>query len=415
MDFNMNDIPNASGSGGYGDFGVGQSYNPLSYRENNWKVIPLSLLAGLVSWIVCWVFYNIFVDALPRTLLLGLIFLMLAAILSVVLFTLGSAAGSRGDVPGHPISIPIGCVVMLLAASLFQFLYGLTPPNKTVTGPSSYIFVIDNSGSMDTSDPEGKRYEAIQEILQDEPVDFPFMVYGFDSSSYIMRDMAPKSESWVDFEYENGGGTSILGTLNKVIDDYSNGSWDGGNNPRVVLLTDGYATDIVFNFGVNSMLKKYGKNRLSVSCVGLGDVDKKLLDTIASKTDGVFIDVDNTSALAKAMRSAATTFTETQRDLVTVRTNGSPGVLYAILRILFLVILGLGIGFLKLVAYGDGESAGRILLITLVGSGIGALLLEIGTSLGVPDSPLWLALWLLYAFTIAEKNGNLTNTIYGMV
>ena len=256
---------------------------------------------------------------------------------------------------------------------------------------------------MTESDPAGRRYDCIEEILRDKEDSFPYMIYGFADEPYIMREMAPKSEGMEPVESEDYGGTSISGTLTQVINDYDNGVWDGGDAPRVILLTDGYATDIILGWELNDSLERFAGKGISVSCVGLGDVDRELMEKIASETEGVFIDVADVSQLSEAMKSAATQHKDVDRDLISKRSSGN-GILYGIMRIAFLVILGGVLGLIKYIAYGDRDSFGKLVLITLGASLVGALLMEVGTNIGLPAAVLWLILWVLYSISLADKN-----------
>lgn len=46
---------------------------------------------------------------------------------------------------------------------LLEYLYELNPKQKIIE-PTSYIFVIDESGSMSGNDPEGLRYDAVSDL-----------------------------------------------------------------------------------------------------------------------------------------------------------------------------------------------------------------------------------------------------------
>lgn len=401
LDRMMNDIGNMSGVDNSDGFLGGHAAN-LKYKGINLRMIIASIIAAAAAWVIDLLIYNIFKNVLPRPLLIGIVFTILGLILGTVLTIFGRDSGNKVDAKVQIIGTIIGSLLLLGLGGLFQFIYQLTL-KKAIIEPTSYVFVIDDSGSMSDSDPAGKRYSSIEMILQDKAESFPYMVYGFSDNSYIIRDMAPKSEGMEPITGQNLGGTSISGTLKNVINDYENGIWQGGAAPKVILLTDGYATDIFLGIELKDTLKRYNKRGISISCVGLGDVDRDLMNQIASSTNGVFVDVDDASQLTEAMKSAAAGYNEVERDLVSERSSGN-GIVYGLLRVLFLTLLGALIGLVKYFSYGDRDSFKTLFGLTVVSSLIGSVLMEGGTDLGLPAVPLWLLLWLLYSVAVADKS-----------
>ena len=222
-------------------------------------------------------------------------------------------------------------VLFVALGALFQWIYGLHI-NPNSSEPTSYVFVIDDSGSMEENDPGQLRYDAIGEVLEKKPSDFPYMVYGFANDVILLREMQPVSNGTAGLIGNSNGGTSIKGALDQVISDYQNGVWDGGRSPKVILLTDGYATDLGWFSSISGTLKQYARNRISISTIGLGDVDVGLLERIAAATGGVFIDISDASSLADAMENAATQYAID--DLLTTRYPGRMDILFGFLRIL---------------------------------------------------------------------------------
>ena len=247
----------------------------------------------------------------------------------------------------------VGIIIIFGVGTLFQWLYSLNPNDENIA-PTSYIFVIDDSSSMQDNDSSGERFRAIHVVLKDMPDDFPYMVYGFSNDAIIVKKMGPISDGIPQFEGNYSGGTEIKLTLTKIMSDMENGVWDGGETPKVILLTDGYATDIGWFTNISKILKQYAAKHVSISTVGLGQVDTNLMNKIAKSTGGVFIDVSDAAALSEAMNTAAREYAD--RDLLSIRYISSFNVIYGFLRVLFLSLLGSGLGFLVAVAYGFQES-----------------------------------------------------------
>ena len=106
---------------------------------------------------------------------------------------------------------------------------------------------------------------------------------------------------------------------------------------------------------------------------------------------------------AEAMTSAASRYAAD--DLVTTRYHsGRLGALWGVLRVVFLTVLGTLIGLAAAVAYGQMDSLSLIAASSAVKSLVGALLLELCTSLfDLPDRVFWLILWVLIAATLCTR------------
>lgn len=373
--------------------------------------IPLMIMTaiiGLVMWMIEHAIYAVCVDTMPRVLLIGLLFMVFALVLLVAvhihsnikgIYEQNVLTGGTGELSAM-LSILLAVVLTFLLAMLFQWIYGLDL-GEANTEPTSYIFLIDDSGSMELSDPTQERYKAIADVLEGQPESFNYMVYGFSNDTAVLREMGPISDGIDELSGENYGGTEIKAALNYIMDDYDNGAWDGGENPKVVLLTDGYATDIGFFSSVSKTLRRYVSAHITVSTVGLGDVDTSLMNQIANTTGGVFVDVSDAADLSEAMSSAARE--STSRDLLSERYMVSWSALYGVLRVLFLSVLGSLIGIGITIAYGLQDTSTVTILSAVIESFVGALIMEIGTVvLGLPVGLMWLILWILIAITLAQ-------------
>lgn len=385
--------------------------NGFDFQRINIPMLIATAAVGVITWLIGLVVYKALVDKVSRPLLMAIEFglLTLPLVLTVHLFSRFN--NTFEDVPFDFLDgtwqmlllVLAMSVVVFLMAMFLQFIYGLDGKEKEYK-PTSYVFVIDDSGSMQNNDPNGERYAAINSVLEGMPKDFPFMVYGFSQGISIQREMAPISEGVPELVGNNSGGTEIKGALSIVLSDYRNKVWEGGASPRVILLTDGYATDILFSSLINGVLKKYASEGISISTVGLGEVDTKLMEKIAEKTGGVFIDVSDANELSKAMGEAASKAVGTDRDLLSNRNMPKLNTLHGIMRVVFIVIIGMMIGMACYLAYGSEESFKIILITSAIKSLIGALLEEIGICvIGIPMGIMWLPLWVLIATLICYK------------
>ena len=378
----------------------------VQIAELNIPVLIGSVIAGAALWFLCRFLYRLWADALPQTLVMGIVFTLLGLGVCVVVCLISRIGGTyQGNLFGRSDrSLPIlagGLAALFLLAALFQWLYSLDFKDRSAD-PTSYIFVIDDSGSMSGNDPADSRFDAIRTVMESMPADFPFMVYRFTDRAELMRDMAPLTAG-DDFSFgESNGGTDIKAALQTVLFDLQSGLWDGGDNPRVLLLSDGQS-----NGTLRTLLKDYVAEGISVSTIGFGSPNDRLMQRIATRTGGVYIYVDDISLLPDAMRTASAAHVD--RTLVSARSGMPGGVLYGILRIVFDFLLCFGIGLLAMTAYGRSDSMEITAFFAAVTALLGALLMELGTDLGLSEGLMWCFLWVLTAATV----GTITRIRWG--
>lgn len=377
----------------------------------NKTVALMSVFAGVLSWFGCHYIYTTYSDKLSESVMIGsrCAVLFAAVFLTVLLGSMIAGSFNKeselfvdfGHMAAYFICSLIGIFVLAMG---LEFIYECNPNIKSIE-PTSYIFVIDESGSMSGNDPGGLRYEAIPEIMKAAEEGFPYMVYTFSDDTQIIRDMAPLDAEYEPIPVNSDGGTAICGTILRILQDYKNGVWDGGSNPKVVFLTDGSATDLSNVFlwfrgnmpEFNAALEEYYNLGINISTVGLGSVDREIMTKMAETTGGVFVNIQNASDLASAMKTAASSYSD--RNLLSIRYMKRWDSLYGFLRILFLTIIGTVIGSLMLLAYMEDSSIPIIIVSSIICSLIGSVLFEIGLKIGVYQSLLWIVLWALFSLT----------------
>lgn len=385
----------------------------------NSPVLFISIFAGGGIWFLCIYLYSLYKLNIAGFLLVPALFTILFAVLFLSVW-IGSVVTGAFDRQSPLYSgwesmfryFAVGVVAVFFLSMLLEYLYELNPKQKIIE-PTSYIFVIDESGSMEGNDPEGLRYEAIQKIMGDPENELPYMVYAFSSESRVLRSMGRLTVDEPEIPVTCDGGTSIRETTLRILEDYKKKKWDGGENPKIIFLTDGYATDLDNGFlwfkgnvpEFNAALEEYSDLGINISTVGLGSVDRQLMRKMAETTGGVFVNVDEATDLVEAMKTAATSYSE--RNLLSIRYMKHMNKLFGFLRILFLSIIGTLIGGLLALAYMDDNSIPHIIMTSVAESVIGSIILEIGVQNGVYQSILWLLLWILIAATsgyICQEN-----------
>lgn len=345
------------------------------------------IYSNLVKNVNSVIFMGIYFGVFSLTLLIGLV---------VASFLEKQQLDMRG------VLLSLGCVaVMTLFGILFEFLYEIGA-EEDIVPTQKYVFLIDNSGSMETSDPNQQRVEAIQRILSDKPAQTEYAVYSFADVITRVREMKPVSGTEENFAVAPGGGTPIVQVLKTVQQDFEGGILNTKDSISVILLTDGYATDNgFFGIKINRLLSYFAKKKIPVNTVGLGDVDVNLLTKISEETGGISIMVSEVDMLEEAIKTA-TVVNASARDLLSVRIGVHPAWLYVIMRIVFILILGCIMIPLKLGIVNNTESQRMVLVITAAGSLLVGIFLEVGLNvIGIPGLLARLIALLLMGITPA--------------
>ena len=372
------------------------------------KLGIISIVAGVIYGVIGEVLYGLLHPDFPRILVTAIYFIGLFIVVSLAL-SLGDKIlyrRARGKIKFGKVLLLF--FAMFAAAALLEFVYDLvTPLSKKES--DSYIFLLDCSGSMDDSDPDGLRYEAMNKLLETKDDSFQYAVYLFSHEITKIRDLKPVSDGIVPITTKNDGGTYIKGVLETVLEDYDSGAMNAGGKTRVILLSDGAPTDFDFSWQIMGLLKEFSERDISVSTVGLLYADADLMNLIAEKTNGIFINVDNIEDLEQAMQDAGA-MDEDKRNLLGFRMYNSADLLLAIMRIVFITVLGLILAFAKTEMCENFTRTKSVFISSVICGILAGLAVEIGINgLGLPQLLIRLLACVLLAFTLLEeeeRNGN---------
>lgn len=405
--------------------GAARGYDP--FQVNPVRLVRRFGLGFLIASLVGALLFFIIGEFLYRGLIqnnsvlgIGVYFGLFALILFVSLFV---ASRIRDlDIEGKRLLLALGSLFLIaLLACLFEFLYELNPPLKPLP-QTGYIVAMDNSGSMSSNDPSYKRVSAITQLVENKPDDFMLSVYSFGDEVKCIRPMEPVSAGIDDLTIEPSGGTPIYGVLQQIMDDINSKALPYEKGTQVILVTDGFATDIGFwsGFDMNSLLRQYYKKKISISTVGLGgasdmNLDEAFLQEIADKTGGRFVIADDVEQLPEMMSMAAKLI-DRDRNLISYRSGTRLPFLYTVMRIVFVTILGVILLGTKAATLDDKADFKITLLTSLAGSLLGAILLEVWSQL-LPFEPIsrFLMVFLLgttiVIFEIRQNQGGGMGTL----
>lgn len=404
-----------------GPFG-GNGFNNGMNGQQNWRpqrtetkfakaFLAASIMGALLFFFVGEMIYHRLIVNVNSILFMGVYFAALGLILAAALFLAARLYGFEFS-PKSLIVSMICILLLFILGMFFEFLYEFKSVSVTATS-GDYIFAIDNSSSMGGNDPLQKRIAAVRQLVESQEENTRFAVYTFSDDINCIREMGPASEQFEDMALTPEGGTAIVGALTKIMDDMKSGRLPYDKGTQVILLTDGYATDTDFFGGnIDSVLKDFSEIEVSISTVGLGDVDERFLENISGKTGGQSVTTDNVEDLGNAMVSVART-SDTDRNLLSVRKQADPDWLYALMRIVFLSLLGALYLGIKITMTDESVNALMIIISSAAGSVIGALIIEFGLSIGLSGilAHLLLVLCISLTITMIERVVNMYGSI----
>lgn len=375
-------------------------------KKPNIALFLVSVIAGLIGGFVGRIVYRMLVERLWRPLVIGIVMLVFFAILALAVILFSTVRGvytQRNGGMNMLVPVLLFGAGIFASAVLFEFIYELGG-KLDLSDPTSYIFVLDDSGSMETSDGTFERYAAISKILEDKGEDFPYAVYSFSNNLICLREMSPKGTAVETYSMPDGqlGGTEIKKTLENIAAAFEDGSIQDGEAPKVLLLSDGCATDIGWFTDVRSVLDRYVNQGVSISTVGLGNrVDERLMNKIAKGTGGVYVNVADTDQLEEAMATAITSYST--RDLLSLRNVPKWNLLYCIERVLFMGLLGAAAGIAMIGAAGiPSRDTGLTLVSSIVKAFAASIALELLiNTVYMPESIVDILYFVLVAAVIS--------------
>lgn len=366
-------------------------------RSSVTEHLLLTALAGLIFWIIGEKIYASAMPKMANPIALALYFAAFGLVMMILLFFL---PGNKADFSdprtkkdfrhGHRIGLAAFCVFLVLTVG-FEFLYELG--KQPVPDPTSYIFLIDDSGSM--SGTEQLRTDGITSIMEHNSSNLPYAVYMFTDHADSIKAMdSYRAGDAGKIQFQSDGNTDILGSLSTVLSDLQTGKITGaGSAPRVLLLSDGNSGD----YGLKDLCEQAAAQGVSVSTVGMGSSNDRMLKRIAALTGGVFVRCDDASTLGETMETAITSSAE--RNLLSERFVFKNDTLYGILRVVFLMLMGVVWSFFKSGFVWGGKEGDRALKLSILCCAAAALIMELGASAGASPERLRLIFCILWALT----------------
>ncbi|WP_434749075.1 vWA domain-containing protein [Paenibacillus amylolyticus] len=323
-------------------------------RKINLLLVLFSLIGGAVGFAAGEIMLHQWLGEMPRLLLMGLYFGVLA--LSVGLFCLlaemisprlnGASWKLRYLSLSWKLLVPATLALLLVVGLGLQLLYQINPGGAKQV--KDIVLMIDNSGSMNDTDPNNGRFEAAKTLINQMESDKQVAVITFNDQPQLLQPFiavdseAAKNEvnSKINGIVTTSGGTNFDTVLQegmKLIE----GKQDPKRGTVVILLSDGFS-----DADISGILPQYVQEQVAIHTVGLSLVDPSgtdLLKSIAQQTGGMYYDVPDAGGLNVAFQQIYDTIDE--RTLVTERTGAMEHSMYlAIFRVVALLFIGVALG-----------------------------------------------------------------------
>lgn len=336
----------------------------------------------------------------PHVFLMGLYFGQLA--LWVAFFCLlaeyinpeinGKGWRLRNGRDGWKLLVPASLVLFLVAGIALQFVYGLY--FGKVKPPQDILLVVDTSGSMTETDPEGESRLAIRNLIQSLEPDKRIAIITFNHRADVLQTLVPVSDqsskdevlALLDGMPAPDGETNIAAALAVSMEQISAVAGEGRSS-AVILISDGYS-----DVDMDQMLKPYQTESVGIHTIGMNAKDRQgneLLKGIAKRTGGAFYLVDEVQSLSNVVTQI---YRSTQTwHLVGERMGAlADSAYYAVVRVVCVVLLGALLGL----AVGSIFDNRYLVRSYIVGGALGGLIagcvLEFGLQGAAMEWPAYL-------------------------
>lgn len=336
----------------------------------------ITIFTGVLAWFVSSFIYKPLTTQLWQPLGITIYFCIVVLLIIVANLILSCCRGDIGRWFSYRsqetkefwrYAVSFFLVFLVLSLSL-EFVYEIG--KVEISDPTSYIFLIDDSGSMAGNDPNVDRGKAIDVIMEKQTINIPYSVYRFSDKCELVRPMALYTGSEA-YTFASNGGTDIVNSLKYVVEDIAKNPTIAGQFPKILLLSDGSASSA----GVRSVIEMCNDRNIVVSTVSFRKFSNTLLNQIANKTGGVHLTAKDISSLYEQMEEGILSMSS--RNLVSDRYVKNHDWIYGIMRVLFLIMIGAVWTVVKSCLYFGKNDFWNVFVFSVICASIAAILIEL--------------------------------------
>jgi Ca-activated chloride channel family protein len=330
----------------------------VKQRKWNGLLTVLSVVGGIIGFIIGEIMLDRWEGAMHETLLTGLYFGQFALVVGLCCLVAevvspqlnGRSWRLRYARDGWKLLLPSTLLLLFVAGVLFQFIYGLQLGNRDK--PQDYVLLIDMSESMKSTDPEKQSLQAAQALIRKMDDSKRVAVFTFNEQPrqvYPMTRLKDAGAREQIAEKLNTVGEPVgrtdIGRALTVAMEHMEKERLPDRKAAVILISDGFS-----EVDTAKVLTPYRLQQTQVHTVGINSSEQegiRLLQSIAAETGGAFYDVKRAEGVTGAFDQI---YENGQRwHLMNERagdaaSDGYHGLLRVALILLIGALLGLSLG-----------------------------------------------------------------------
>ncbi|MBP3886770.1 MAG: VWA domain-containing protein [Cellulosilyticum sp.] len=276
--------------------------------------------------------------------------------------------------------VPTTLIMVGILGGVFQLIYGLEINEpKTI---QDIVIAMDRSGSMDTTDPQGERYEAINSFIDHLEGKKRVAMLTFNEHTSLALDfesVSTKAEKeafktkLANLNLKNDGQTGIQNVMQEA---YKMIKADG-KGASVILVSDGAPTDNSAH-NIPSLVQDFVAQKIPVYTIGMMYEDptaESYLQEIANLTGGTYFSTSDTTMLKEVFGMIE--YIEEKGTIITPRTGAyAESSLHKVLRVIFLIGMSIAMAVALGIMFDNKYLVKGMVVGALVGGFIGSLLTE---------------------------------------
>ncbi|MCQ1528569.1 VWA domain-containing protein [Lutispora saccharofermentans] len=351
-------------------------------------MLCFSMTGGLLGFFFGEWLIDKFLLVWPSTVLMGMYFGILALFIGIMCILaekirpvlISASWTSKYYKSSLKYLVPCTLVLLFLCAGLFQYIYGLN--FQKARNIDDIVILVDNSGSLKDTDPQNKRFEAVESLIAEMNVQNRISVSVFSDNVNKVQNMeavTPEVKSNIlskldDYKIPDGR-TNIKGAILNAFSDIYNAAQDD-RAAMVILLSDGGDN---FNLAdtFQETLEPYIESNIPIFSIGMAGSDVKMLKRISQATGGNYYNVSRVENVENIFNKI---YREKDLRLLVGERHGSTSysILYSIMRIAFIAVIGAIIGISVGVLFDDKYIARSFALGGLLAGIAGGAIIEAG-------------------------------------
>lgn len=337
----------------------------MGNRRFSVLAIVFSLVGGFITLILGEFILNLQGGNLPEPIIMGLYFGIGAMVISgMVMFSqmispqlVGQRWKNQYLGAALKLFIPATFLMLGVTALIAQFVYGIEiSKGKEI---KDIIIAVDTSGSMNDTDPDKERFEAVNSLIDGLKKDMRVALVTFNENPQLVFDFTPvENEQEVeDLKAQVKGIVNSAQGLTEVkkMMEYTYQLIEKeevtGRNTSLIIVSDGEPSDNSAE-DIEGLVQPYVDKGIPIYTVGMmyqAPEAEGYLERIAEYTEGRHLSTSSTAMLEDAF--AKIRHYQSARSLLNERTGvARESLFYAITRVVLLTVLGgligLGQGFI---------------------------------------------------------------------